>query len=191
MCEVVRGQADDGRVVGGKIQLENVNALCQGMQDSVTDIRLNLSSVLGQNQSLSQEETWTIALCSAYFTEHDPLIQAIQADAVEILSEAHLLDAKSAAAIMAMNAVYFRFRHMVAKDSYQQMRASLRMNCIGHPASSREMFELCCVACAAIEGCEACILSHEEKLAAALSEAHVHEAVKIAAVVKGATIALG
>ena len=99
-------------------------------------------------------------------------------------------DAKAAAAIMAMNTVYYRFRHMVGKESYSKMPAGLRMNRMSRPATSIALFELCSIACAALEGCELCIQSHEAKLTAELSENHVHEAVRIGAVIKGASVAL-
>ena len=92
---------------------------------------------------------------------------------------------------MAMNTVYYRFRHMVGKESYSKMPAGLRMNRMNRPATSIALFELCSIACAALEGCELCIQSHEAKLTAELSENHVHEAVRISAVIKGVSVALG
>ena len=47
------------------------------------------------------------------------------------------------------------------------------------------------MACAALAGCEACFKAHEETLlGAGLSEDHVHEVVRIAAVIQGAVVAL-
>lgn len=170
--------------------MEKINELRSQMTEPVKDIKLNLSSVLTQCQSLSSEETWAVALCSAYFIEDSVLAAAIESDAGEELSTEACEDAKAAAAIMAMNTVYYRFRHMVGKESYSEMPAGLRMNRMSRPATSTALFELCSMACAALEGCELCIQSHEAKLTAELTENHVHEAVRIGAVIKGASIAL-
>ena len=170
--------------------MEKINELRSQMTEPVKDIKLNLSSVLTQCQSLSSEETWAVALCSAYFIEDSVLAAAIESDAGEELSTEAREDAKAAAAIMAMNTVYYRFRHMVGKESYSKMSAGLRMNRMSRPATSTALFELCSMACAALEGCELCIQSHEAKLTAELTENHVHEAVRIGAVIKGASIAL-
>jgi len=170
--------------------MEKINELRSQMTEPVKDIKLNLSSVLTQCQSLSSEETWAVALCSAYFIEDSALAAAIESDAGEQLSAEAREDAKAAAAIMAMNTVYYRFRHMVGKESYSKMSAGLRMNRMSRPATSTALFELCSMACAVLEGCELCIQSHEAKLTAELSENHVHEAVRIGAVIKGASVAL-
>jgi len=100
-------------------------------------------------------------------------------------------DALAAAAMMAMNNVYYRFRHLVGKPSYSQMPARLRMQRIARPATNKADFELFCLAVSAINGCEMCITSHEDVvIKAALSEDQVHDAVRIAAVVTAAAVAL-
>lgn len=43
---------------------------------------------------------------------------------------------------MAMNNVYYRFRHMIGKDVYTQKPARLRMNRLVQPATSKADFEL-------------------------------------------------
>ena len=48
-----------------------------------------------------------------------------------------------------------------------------------------------CLAVSAINGCEACVRAHEQVVVeAGLSEEHVHDAVRIAAVVNAAAVAL-
>jgi alkyl hydroperoxide reductase subunit D len=92
---------------------------------------------------------------------------------------------------MAMNTVYYRFRHMVGKPSYSQRPAALRMTRMARPATSKALFELCAMACAALAGCELCIRSHEESLLKeGLTEEQIHDAVRIAAVVRGFQTAL-
>ena len=90
-----------------------------------------------------------------------------------------------------MNNVYYRFRHMVAKPAYAQKPARLRMNRLGKPATNRIDLELFSLAASAINGCEICVQSHEKAvLDGGLSEDQVHDAVRIAAVVHAAAVAL-
>ena len=52
-------------------------------------------------------------------------------------------------------------------------------------------FELFCLAVSAINGCEMCVQSHEKVvLDGGLTEDHVHDAVRIAAVVHAAAVGL-
>jgi alkyl hydroperoxide reductase subunit D len=90
-----------------------------------------------------------------------------------------------------MNNVYYRFRHLVGKPAYSEKPARLRMNRIAKPSTSKADFELVCLAASALNGCEACVQAHETAvLASGLTEDHVHDAVRIAAVVNAAAVAL-
>ncbi len=92
---------------------------------------------------------------------------------------------------MGMNNVYYRFRHLIGRDVYSDQPARLRMNRIANPAGSKVDFELFCLAVSAINGCQTCMKAHEKVvLAGGLSEDHVHEAIRIAAVIQGAAVAL-
>ena len=92
---------------------------------------------------------------------------------------------------MAMNNVYYRFRHVVGKDGYRTKPARLRMNRLGQPKTDKATFELMCLAVSAINGCETCVQSHERSvIEGGLTEEHVHDAVRIAATIRAAAIAL-
>ena len=159
------------------------------LPDSGRDLRLNLQSVL-QNSSLTAAQTWSVALTSAWFVGQKELAEALVASAPG-LSPTDIDDAKAAAALMGMTTVYYRFRHLVRKESYSQKRPGLRMNRMAQPLTSREQFELCAMACAALAGCETCIGSHEESLLKAnVSEDQIHDVVRIASAVNGFAVAL-
>jgi alkyl hydroperoxide reductase subunit D len=65
------------------------------------------------------------------------------------------------------------------------------MNRIGQPKASKATFELMCLAVSAINGCESCVRSHEHAVVeGGLTEDHVHDAVRIAATVRAAAVAL-
>jgi alkyl hydroperoxide reductase subunit D len=119
------------------------------------------------------------------------LRDAVVAAARAEVDAAVIDDALAATAIMAMNNVYYRFRHLVGKESYLQRPARLRMNRLVKPATSKVDFELFCLAVSAINACEACIRSHEAVVVqGGLSEDAVHDAVRIAATIEAAAVAL-
>ena len=162
-----------------------LEAMRQGLGEATKDAKLNISSVLS-NSTLGEGERYAVALSSAYFIKDLELAAAIIEDAGDKLTPELIEDAKASSSIMAMNTVYYRFRHMVAKESYSQMRAGLRMNRMMKPATSKEVFELCSMSCAALAGCEMCIDSHEETLTKhGVREDQIHDAVRIGAVVNG------
>jgi alkyl hydroperoxide reductase subunit D len=118
------------------------------------------------------------------------LREAVLLDAATKIGDAALDDAKAAAALMAMNNVYYRFRHIVGKESYTSRPARLRMNRMANPQTSKATFELACLAVSAMNGCEVCVRSHERAvLEGGLTEEHVHDAVRIAATIRAAAVA--
>lgn len=154
------------------------------------DLKLNLQAVLGGGGQLSVQQRWGVAVASAASIDHPALRDAILESARREVPEAVIEDALAAAALMAMNNVFYRFRHLVGKPSYTEKPARLRMNRIARPATNKTDFELYSLAVSAINGCETCIRAHEGIVAPALSEDHVHEAVRIAAVICGAAVSL-
>ena len=170
--------------------MDHINQLCERIPDTANDLRLNLASVL-ESDHLSPEEVWSGALTSSYFVRNASLCEAVLADAQPVLGDAGVEDAQAAASLMAMNTTYFRFRHMIGKEVYGQLRAGLRMNRMMSPATSRSQFELSSLACAALAGCEACLQSHEENLLKeSYNESQVNDVVRIAATIQGVAVAL-
>jgi len=125
------------------------------------DLRLNLQSVLAES-SLSTEQRWGVAVACAIASRNARLREAVLADAREAVSAAVIEDAIAAAAIMGMNNVLYRFRHLVEKESYGQRPARLRMNRLVKPAGSKVDFELFGLAVSAINGCGTCMQAHEK-----------------------------
>jgi alkyl hydroperoxide reductase subunit D len=167
-----------------------VEELRASIPEAAKDIKLNLQSVL-QPGALTPAQRWGVAIASAVATRNTRLRNALLHDARADVSAAVIDDALAAAALMAMNNVYYRFRHMIGKESYSQMPARLRMQRIARPASNKVDFELFCLAVSAINGCEMCMRSHEDVvLKGGLSEDQVHDAVRIAATVNAAAVAI-
>ncbi|MCS6852336.1 MAG: carboxymuconolactone decarboxylase family protein [Gemmataceae bacterium] len=168
-----------------------LDALKETLPDTARDLKLNLGSVLG-NESLTAEQTWGVALAAAYFIGEPRLRDALLTDArAAAVGEAVMEDAQAAAALMGMNTVYYRFRHLVGKPSYGQRPSRLRMQWMAKPKTSKATFELCCLAVAVLAGCEMCIKSHEASLLKeGITEEQVHDTVRIAAVLQGVCVGL-
>lgn len=150
--------------------------------DYAKDIKLNLSS-LANDESLTQAQLWGCFFASAYATGSVQLIHALEVETATKLSDAEQNAAKSAAAIMAMNNVYYRFAHLATNKEYQTMPAKLRMNVIGNPGVEKKDFELWSMAVSVINGCGMCIDAHEKQLKdAGFSSADIQTAARIGAV---------
>lgn len=170
--------------------MSQIEKLREALPEAAKDTRLNLQSVF-QTSSLSVEQLWGTAVASAIATRNTEVARAVFADAIGKVEPAVLEDAKAAASLMAMNNVYYRFRHMSGKESYSSKPARLRMNWIGKPLGSKVNFELFCLAVSAINGCEMCIQSHEQVVIdGGLSEDQVHDAVRLAATLQAAAVSL-
>ncbi|MGH8149449.1 MAG: carboxymuconolactone decarboxylase family protein [Steroidobacteraceae bacterium] len=150
------------------------------------DLDLNLASVLAPSGSpgLSERQIWAVGLSSAIAARNTEFAGAIERLAAAHLAASELDAARAAAGIMGMNNVYYRFLHLVEDPEYRQMPARLRMNVIANPGIDRADFELCSLAVSAINGCGACVASHERQIRKhGLGRESVQSAVRIAAVV--------
>lgn len=150
------------------------------------DLKLNLGTVLtpAGAPGLSERQIWAVALASAAASRNSAFTADIEALASVYLDAAHVQAAHAAAAIMAMNNVYYRFLHLVEDEEYKQLPARLRMNVIGNPGIDKMDFELLSLAVSVINGCGTCIVAHERQLKKhGTTREAVQSAVRIAATV--------
>ena len=119
------------------------------------------------------------------------MLNSISVDSREHLSEQAADAARTAAAIMSMNNVYYRFLHLTDNEKYKQIPARLRMQGIRTHGIDQADFELWCTAVSAINNCKTCVASHEQVLRdKGISEEQVAAAIRIAAVVHAAAVVL-
>jgi len=171
----------------------NLSDLRNTLPDYAKDLKLNLDSVLSETGAagLDGKQVRAIALASAIGARHAPLVSALEQFAAEQLSPEQIQGAKAAAAIMAMNNIYYRATHLIHNDEYGTMRAGLRMNVMASPGVDKMTFELASLAVSAINGCVACMDSHERTLRQhEVSAQGVQSALKIAAVVHAVAVTL-
>ena len=137
--------------------------LAKALPDYAKDLRLNIGSLLNETIMTDQQKYGTL-LASAIASGHRPTIEAAEAEAAAKLSPEAVNAARAAAAVMAMNNIYYRFAHLASNKDYGTMPARLRMNVIGAPGIEKADFELYSLAVSAINGCGMCIDSHEKVL---------------------------
>jgi alkyl hydroperoxide reductase subunit D len=157
--------------------------LAKTLPDYAKDQRLNVSSLIAE-QLLSDQQKWGTFVACAHACGYKPLVDAVEAEAADKLTPEALNAARAAATVMAMNNIYYRFTHLASRPDYRTLPAKLRMNVIGSPGIDKADFELYCLAVSAINGCGACIDSHEKVLAGHnVGVDKIQASVRIAAVV--------
>jgi alkyl hydroperoxide reductase subunit D len=162
----------------------SIEALREALPAYAKDLSLNLSS-LASETVLSDQQKWGCFVASAYAVGQPDVVRQInaQAEGAGVSNEA-LTAAKAAAAIMGMNNVYYRSLHLLSNHEYRTLPARLRMNVIANPGVDKSDFELWCTAVSAINGCGACLDSHEEELRKrGVPVAQIQTALRIASVV--------
>lgn len=144
----------------------SINQLKDQLPDYLRDIKLNLGNLLTPEGApgLTFSQIAGIVLASSYATQKNELIEAVKQEFTPVLTAAEIQAAKTAASLMAMNNVYYRFIHLVSDKEYSQMPAKLRMNAIGNPGIPEVDFELYSLAVSAINGCGMCIESHAHQV---------------------------
>lgn len=164
----------------------SLDTLRDAIPDYAKDIRLNLGTLASETALTDQQKYGTFLACAMACGE-PRVIREISAWTQEKLSPEAVSAAKAAAAVMAMNNVYYRATHLMHTDEYRKMPAKLRMNVIGNPGVEKADFELWCLAVSAIEGCGMCVNAHEAVVRkAGIAAEGVHAAFRIAAAVRAA-----
>ena len=154
------------------------------LPDFAKDIRLNVGALLNEMVLNDQRKYGTLLAC-AHGSGYKPLVEATEAEVADKLSPEAANAARAAAAVMAMNNVYYRFTHLASNEEYARMPAKLRMNVIGAPGIDKLDFELFSLAVSAMNGCGMCIDSHEQVLKKAGATAEmIQTAARIASVMK-------
>lgn len=153
------------------------------LPDYAKDLKLNLSSVLTQAE-LSPERAYGTLVACAMAARNPQLLALALSEAGKNVAPQVIQSAKAAAAIMGMNNVFYRFRHLSGNEKYATMPGRLRMQIIRNHGGDPVDFELYCLAVSAINACGACVASHEQVLRdKGVAEDVVLASVRIASVV--------
>ena len=165
----------------------NVQALINVEARFIKDLKINTGNVLNNNQHISRKEALLLAFAVAVNEKFDTLKDAFASLAGhEGATEAEIAEVVACTSLMATNNIFYRFRHFMGKDFYQNTPAGIKMSIMMNPVLGKEFFELVSLAISSVNGCEMCVTSHEQSvLNHGASEARVLESVKLAAVIKG------
>jgi lipoyl-dependent peroxiredoxin subunit D len=162
-----------------------IEALLAASPDYAKDLKLNLPNVLTQPE-LTAQQAWGTAAAVALAVHNPRVREAILADAATHLSPEAMKAARTAASLMGMNNIYYRFQHLSGNPRYTEIPARLRMQGIRNHGGDPVDFELWCLAVSAVNGCGACIASHEKVLREkGVTEETILAAVRIASVIHG------
>jgi alkyl hydroperoxide reductase subunit D len=168
----------------------SIDALRDNLPAYAKDISLNLSSLMS-DQTLSDQQKWGSFLACAHMLGNASLLSAVTQQSQAHLSPEAVTAAKAASTIMGMNNIYYRSLHLMHNNEYTTLPAKLRMNILGAPGIDKVDFELYCFAVSAINGCGACLDSHEKVLRShEVTNIQVQTALRIASVLHAAAVVL-
>lgn len=183
---LLEGLALPEQVVTGELQ-----ALADTDNRYLKDFRINISNAL-KFPNLNAKESALLALAVAVNQKDAALTGSFKEMAEkEGASAAELAELYACVSIMNINNVFYRFRHFTNKEYYNTTPAGIKMSVMLNPVLGKEFFELCSLVLSAVNGCEMCVRAHEESvLKLGSSEARIYDAVRLGAIIKGATVLL-
>src|SRR5271166_6631806 len=123
----------------------NLDGVIESLPSYAKDLKLNFSSVVRQQSELTEQQVWGTVVAAA-----------VDEAATHLTPEA-LDAAKAAAAIMGMNNIFYRFKHLTSNEKYATMRGGLRMNVMRTHGIDPLDFELWATVVSAINNCAACV----------------------------------
>jgi alkyl hydroperoxide reductase subunit D len=166
-----------------------IDLLKERLPEHARELRMNLG-VITSSTMLTTQQAWGTALAASVISRNAELVAAISADAQ--LSPIAAAAARSAAGLMGMSNVYYRFQQVMGDGSaYSQLPARLRMQLIGARGVGDVDFELWCLAASVIAGCDDRIRLHEITVRErGGTTEQVQDVVRIAAVVHAVALTL-
>ena len=108
---------------------------------------------------LTDNQKWGSFVAAAYGARSPQLLAAVEVEAAAHVWPEVITAAKGAAAIMGMNNVYYRFRHLSTNQKYAGLPARLRMNILRSHGAYTD-FELWSLVVSAINACGTCVSAH-------------------------------
>jgi len=189
MSEITEGIQELLAIVGldADYRNESLYLLEKGNSRYVRDLKLNFTSTFTSNH-MTEKECALVALTIAVNNNNKVLIEFFEKLALsKEATEAEIGEAVGCASLLALNNVFYRFRHFTGKEKYTQIPARVRMQLMSSPVTGKEFFELMSLAVSAVNGCEMCVNAHEKSiLGLGATEERVFDAVRIASIVTSA-----
>ncbi len=170
---------------------DNLRILADADSKYLRDLKINVTNAL-EAETLSKKEAYLLALAVATNEKNTVLQNAfIQFAKNEGANEKEIAETISCTSLLTANNVYYRFRHFMHDEFYNNAQAGIRMSIMASPIQGKEFFELLSLAVSALNGCELCVTSHEKTLIThGTSKQRIHDAVRLAAVIKSLIVVL-
>jgi len=165
----------------------NAQALLNVEARYIKDLKINVGNAINNTQYLKKKEALLLALGVAINEKFDLLKDSFTKLAEqEGATAAEIAEVVACTSLMATNNMFYRFRHFMNKDFYNNQQAGIKMSIMMNPVLGKEFFELLSLVISAVNGCEMCVTSHEKSvLQHNSSEARIFEAVKAGSIIKG------
>ena len=167
---------------------DGLDILEEGQSRYVADLKINFKNSF-ESELLSKKEISLLGVALSVNANHTLLREFFKNNAVtEGATAAEIAEAAACASLLSANNVFYRFRHFVNKEKYNEIPARIKMNIMGRPVTGKEFFELMSLAVSAVNGCETCVNSHENSLIElGTKEERIFEAVRLSAVLTSLT----
>ncbi len=168
--------------------MANLKSLIADIPSFAKDIKINIENLISEeNTALPYNQILGCALASAYANEEKTVMLELENEAKMTLEQKEIDAIKSAASLMAMNNIYYRFTHLTSDEEYGKMPAGLRMKGINDHNIDKTSFEAYCLAISVINGCAMCVDAHANQLLKhGMNKSQVQMIAKIASVISAA-----
>ena len=163
---------------------DSLDLLEEGKSRYLADLKINFKNSL-ESEYLSKKEIALLGVALAVNNQNAILKEFFTTYAQnEGAKVEEIAEAVACASLLSANNVFYRFRHFVNKEKYNEIPARIKMNIMGRPVTGKEFFELISLAVSAVNGCEMCVKAHENSLIELGSkEERIFEAVRLGAVI--------
>lgn len=140
-----------------------VEQVKESIPDHAKDIKLNLDAVINRS-GLDEVDAHACAFAAAIAASNGDLAFEISMNG-PLMGTDEREAAKTAAALMGMNNVWYPFVEMAADESMKGLPAGLRMNAYAtYGGVSKKKFEMYALAASIVGKCEFCVKSHYDLL---------------------------
>lgn len=168
-----------------------LRVLAQTDSRYLKDLKINVTNSLNAG-TFTKKEAYLLAYAVAVNEKNEVLQKAFGAFAEkEGALDKELAEIISCTSLLNANNVYYRFRHFMHDEFYNNTQAGIRMSIMANPLLGKEFFELVSLAVSALNGCELCVTSHEKTLIGhGTAKQRIHDAIRLTAVIKSLAVLL-
>lgn len=161
-----------------------LDLLEEGKSRYIADLKINFKNSF-ESEHLTKKEIALLGVALSVNAGNAILRDFFTKKAQEESASAEeVAEAVACTSLLSANNVFYRFRHFMNKEKYNDIPARIKMNIMARPVNGKEFFELISLAVSAVNGCEMCVTSHEASLIElGAKEERVFEAVRLASVI--------